>query len=306
VAQYALRRLLLIIPTLFGVSTIVFFILEAVPADPAIMILGQQATPEQLERLRDQMGLNDPVLTRYVRWLGGVARGDFGTSLTDGRDVFAVALGRMPATLMLLLTSVSLAIAIGLPLGILSAVRPNGFLDLASRTLALLGLSVPNFWLALLLILVFSYHWRLLPIGGYGSAAHLVLPTVALGGSMAAVLMRMTRSAILDTMQSDYVRTARSKGVPERVVLTKHALRNALLPIVTIVGLDIGYMLGGTVVIEAIFEWPGVGRYAYLKMLQRDYPAIMANLFLFAFLFSIVNLLTDLTYGLFDPRVKYV
>lgn len=305
-AQFLIRRLLLIVPTLLGVSTIVFVILEAVPADPALMILGQQATPEQRELLREQMGLNAPTVVRYLRWLGGAVTGDFGQSLADGRDVFSVAMGRLPATLLLLSASVSLALLIGVPLGILSAVRPHGAVDLISRTAALLGLSVPNFWLSLLLILVFAYHFRVLPVAGYGTAAHLVLPAIALGSSMAAILMRMTRSAILDTLQSDYVRTARSKGVPERTILVKHALRNALLPIVTILGLDIGYMLGGTVVVEAIFEWPGMGRYAYLKMLQRDYPAIMANLVIFAFFVSIVNLLTDLTYGLLDPRVRYV
>jgi peptide/nickel transport system permease protein len=303
--RYIVRRLLLMIPTILGASLIVFFILELVPADPALMLLGQEASEEQLEVLREQMGLNDPFWIRYGRWLWGAVRGDFGTSLLDHRPVLPVVLSRLPVTLKLMAAAVTLALVIGIPAGIISALFPNRIWDFIFRIIGLAGLSVPSFWLALLLILAFAYHLKVLPIGGHQGWKNLILPSITLGTSMAALIMRLTRSAILNVMQEDYIRTARAKGLAERVVVVRHALRNALLPVVTVVGLDIGYLLGGTVIVETIFEWPGIGKYAYLKMLQRDYPAIMANLFLFALFFSLVNLITDITYSYLDPRIRY-
>lgn len=302
---YIVHRSFLIIPTLLGVSVIIFLVLELVPGDPALLLLGENASAEQLTAIRQRMGLDKPVVIRYLNWLGGVVQGNFGTSLADGRDVLQVAISRLPSTLKLLVASVGLSLCIGIPLGILSASFPNGLIDFLARVVALIGLSIPNFWLALLLIMVFSYNLRWLPISGAEGIEHLVLPAVTLGTTMSALIMRLTRTSVLEELGQDYVRTARGKGVSGLGILYKHALRNAVLPIVTMVGLNVGFLLGGSVIVESIFEWPGMGNYAYLKMMQRDYPAILANLVIFALLFSVINLLTDLAYGLFDPRVRY-
>ncbi len=303
--SYILRRMLVLIPTLIGITIVVFAVTLFIPGDPAMILLGQQATVEQVEILREDLGLDAPAHIRYFGWLKDIIRGDFGRSLIDRRPVLPVLFRRFPATLQLLFFGVVLSTAIGIPVGILCAVYPNTKLDAIARILSLIGVSTPSFWLALLLLLLFSYHLRLLPMTGYQGLEYLLLPGLALGAQLIGLLTRLTRSTMLDKLQEDYIRTARSKGLAERVVLYKHTLRNAMLPLITIIGLRIGHLLGGTVVIETVFDWPGVGRYAYTRMLQRDYPAIMANLLVFAFFFCIINLITDILYGLFDPRIKY-
>lgn len=304
-ASYALNRLVALIPVLLGVTIVVFLLTELIPGDPAVIILGQFATQEDLNNLRQQMGLDKPVLLRYLSWVFGVVRGDFGTSLIDGSPVLPEILGRFPATTQLLTGAVLVAVLLGIPAGIISAVYRGQAIDTFTRIAALLGVAVPSFWQALLLVMLFSYWWPLLPSQGYGTLKNMVLPVMVLGTHLTAVVMRMMRASVLEVLQEDYIRTARAKGLGQRLVLFKHTLRNSLLPVVTYLGLQIGFLFGGTVIVETIFQWPGVGRFAYTRMMQRDYPSIMANLFVFAVVISLVNILTDLFYAWVDPRIRY-
>ncbi len=303
--RYIARRAIAILPVLIGVTVTVFLLTELIPGDPAVLMLGENASPELLAIVRKQMGLDLPLPVRYLRWLGGVARGDFGVSLSDSRPVLPEITRRMPKTVVLLAASMTISLAVAIPVGAISAVRMDSWFDNVARVLALIGLAMPEFWKSLLLILLFAYFWPIFPASGSESWKHLILPAVALGTGMAALVMRLVRSSLLEVLRQDYVRTAESKGLASRVVVYKHALRNAMLPVVTIVGLQAGYLLGGALVVETIFDWSGIGKYTYLRMLQRDYPAIMANLFVFTLLFSVINLATDLLYAWLDPRIRY-
>lgn len=303
--RYIARRMLAAVPVLVGVTVVVFALTQLIPGDPAVLMLGENASPELLSVVRKQMGLDLPLYVRYARWLGGVVRGDFGVSLIDSRAIMPEIVRRLPKTGLLLATSMVISLLIAIPVGVISASRRDSWFDNASRFLALVGLAMPAFWKSLLLILLFAYLWPIFPATGSESWRHIILPAIALGTGMAALVMRLVRSSLLEVLRQDYVRTAKSKGLGFRAVVYKHALRNAMLPIVTIVGLQTGYLLGGAVIVETIFDWPGIGKYTYLRMLQRDYPTIMANLFVFTLLFSLINLATDVLYGWLDPRIRY-
>lgn len=302
---YIIKRVLQTIPVIIFVTIITFMLIHIAPGDPALMRAGQDASQEQIEAIRESMGLNLPVHQQYYQWMEGLFRGDLGFSLQDGRPVFPTLIRRMPATLLLVFFSFLVSIIIGVPIGVLSAVKRNSVVDSISRILALLGLSMPNFWMALMLILVFSFHFQLLPASGSGSLLHLIMPSIALGLPSAGLITRLTRSSILEVLNEDYIRTAYSKGLKKQMVIYKHALKNALLPVVTIIGLQIGYRLGGSVVIESVFAYPGIGRFAYRRMLARDYPMIMGNLLIFSFTFIFINLLTDILYGFLNPRIRF-
>jgi ABC-type dipeptide/oligopeptide/nickel transport system permease component len=305
VAQYVAQRFLYLVPTLLGMTVVIFLILNVSGADPAVVIVGEFATEEVLDAVREQLRLDQPLPVRYLVWLANIVRGDFGTSLIDHRAVLPTILHHLPATVFLMLGSMVVAILIGIPTGALAAANRNTWIDHVSRVIALAGVSLPSFWVGLILIILFSVTWRILPIAGYGGLRHLVLPSLALGTALSALIMRLTRAGLLEVMQEDYMRTAQAKGVRRSVAVLKHAMRNAMLPLVTVLGLQVGLLLGGTVAVETVFSWPGIGRLAYTRMLQRDIPMVMGILLAYGVVLAIVNLLTDLTYALFDPRVRY-
>ncbi|MCC5908817.1 MAG: ABC transporter permease [Clostridiaceae bacterium] len=302
---YIAKRLLQAIPVIFLVTVITFSLIHLMPGDPAIMRAGEDATPEQVEAIREAMGLNEPIYQQYLSWVTGLMRGDLGHSLQDGRPVFPTLIQRLPATLYLVLASFVVSIAIGVPVGILSAVKQNTFIDSFARGFALLGISLPSFWFGLMMMLLFSYRLQWLPASGSGTLHHIVMPALALGMASAGLITRMTRSAMLEVLKQDYIRTARSKGLRAQIVIYKHALKNALLPVVTVIGLQLGYRLGGSVIVEQVFAYPGIGRFAYNRLLARDYPMIMGNLFIFAMIFIFVNIITDIIYGFLEPRIRY-
>lgn len=304
-AQYVVKRFLYLIPTLIGMTIVIFLILNVSGGDPAVIIVGEFATQEVLDSVRKELGLDRPLPLRYLTWFADIVRGDFGTSLIDQRPVLATILYHLPATVYLMLGSMAVAIALGLPTGILAAANRGKWIDHLSRIVALAGVSLPSFWVGLILIIVFAYYLRLLPVAGFGTFRHLILPSLALGSALSALLMRLTRAGLLEVLNEDYVRTAYAKGVARTWVVIKHALRNAMLPIVTVMGIQIGLLMGGTVAVETVFSWPGIGRLAYTRMLQRDFPMVMGILLVYGLVLAVVNLLTDLTYALFDPRVRY-
>jgi peptide/nickel transport system permease protein/oligopeptide transport system permease protein len=307
------RRVLAIIPTILGAVTLSFLIIHLAPGDPVRTLMGDyDAPPEVVEKLRHQFGLDKPLYAQYGTYLFNVLSGDFGKSFRTGREVMGEILRVFPHTLFLALGAVILAILIGIPLGILSAVRSNTAVDHLSRVIALLGISMPSFWLALVLLLVFSVYAGWFPLVGAGELdspasilRHLFLPALALAARDAAAISRLTRSGILEIMRQDYILTARAKGLAERIVIYKHALRNALIPIVTVISLDLGYTLGGTVVIEAVFSRPGLGSLIIQSIYSRDYPQLQGAIMFFALCFLLVNLLTDLVYKFVDPRIEY-
>ncbi len=308
-----LRRVLTLAPVLLAISFVAFLLLALIPGDPAMMMLGADASLDALETLRARLGLDRPLLERFVWWLGNALRGDLGDSLYQNRPVIELITARLPVTLMICLLASIVSIVIGVSAGIVSAVRRNTLTDHVVRVVSLIGLSMPDFWLGLLLILLFSITWQVFPLTGFvplgqdffGGLKYLVLPSLALGLTLGGFLTRLTRSSLLEVLSADYVRTARSKGVrPSRVVL-RHALGTALLPLVTIVGLNFGRLLGGAVVIESVFSLPGIGRLIVLGITQRDFPIVQAAVLYVAALYTIINLLTDLAYMVLDPRVRY-
>jgi len=318
---------------LLGVSAIVFFMVRAIPGEPAQILLGQNATQQQVEELRAQMGLDKPVLVQYGVFLKDALTGDLGDSITTGRPVITELLARFPATLELTAFAMLVAILVGVPVGVISAVKQYSLLDKVTSVLALTGISMPIFWLAMILIVIFGVKLQLLPFPGRLSSGvsipaitglvlvdslltfnfaafwdglkHLILPAAALGTIPMAVVMRMTRSSMLEVMHEDYVRTARAKGVVPWRVVFKHALRNAMLPTVTVIGLQVGLLMGGAIITETIFSWPGVGQIAYESVNRRDYAMIQGFVLYGALLFVLVNLLVDILYAVLDPRVRY-
>ena len=258
--KFIYKRLILLVPVLLGVSFLVFAIMSFTPGDPAQLILGENAPATAVESLREEMGLNDPFVMRYARFVGNAVTGDMGRSYTTGREVATEIFDRFPNTLILAALGTIIAILIGVPVGILSATRQYSWIDSSSMIMALLGVSMPNFWLGLMLILVFSVTLGWLPSGGFVGWSSLILPALTLGTGSAAIVTRMTRSSMLEVIRQDYIRTARAKGVAENVVINKHALKNALIPVITVVGLQFGYLLGGAVLTETVYSWPGVGR----------------------------------------------
>ena len=302
--KFILKRLLLLVPVLLGVSLLVFAIMSFTPGDPAQLILGENAPAHAVEALREEMGLNDPFFSRYARFVGNAVTGDLGRSYTSGRDVFDEIFSRFPNTLILAALGVLIAVAIGIPVGIISATRQYSMIDSGSMLFALLGVSMPNFWLGLMLILVFAVNLGWLPSGGYSDWSSLILPALTLGTGSAAIITRMTRSSMLEVIRQDYIRTARAKGVAENVVINRHALKNALIPIITVIGLQFGYLLGGAVLTETVFSWPGVGRMMVDAIRQKDTPTVLGTVVFLATTFSLVNLFVDLLYGFVDPRIK--
>ena len=289
---------------MLGVSFLVFTIMFFTPGDPAKILLGERAPEAEVQALRTQMGLDDPFFVQYGRFIFNALRGDLGRSLTTRRPAALELFARFPATMQLAAMGVLVAVLIGIPIGIVSATRQYSVFDGASMVLALIGVSMPNFWQGIMMVLLFSIVLRWFPSSGYGTFAHLIMPSLTIGTSSAATITRMTRSSMLEVVRQDYIRTARAKGLSERVVITRHALKNALIPIVTVIGLQFGYLLGGAVLTETIFSWPGVGRLMVDAIRQRDYPVVQGGVLLLALTFSVVNLLVDVLYAYIDPRIK--
>ncbi len=315
--RYLTQRAIAFIPTLLGVSLLIFGAIRLVPGDAITAMLGTEAgmlTETQRQSLEAYFGMDKPVVEQYFSWIGGVTHGDLGLSMRYGQPVLDLILDRFPVTLELTALSVLIALLLGIPIGILSAVKHNSVIDLIGRVLALLGLAVPSFLLGTLLIFVLSVYFRILPNSGDFVAlnvdptrnlSQMIFPAFTLGFSFAASVMRTTRSAMLEVLGQDYMRTARSKGLAEGTVVRRHALRNALIPVVTIVGVEIGYLLGGTVIIEEIFALPGIGRLVFNAISQRDYALVQGIALFIAFNFVIINLITDLIYTAIDPRISY-
>jgi ABC-type dipeptide/oligopeptide/nickel transport system permease component len=301
--SYLVRRLWQSVLVLFGVSVVVFLILH-LTGDPAALLLPPDATAEDIARFRKAMGFDDPVWKQYGRFLKGALQGDFGESLRHGEPAMALVVERMPATFELAGAALLLALCLAIPAGIVSAVKRNSPVDYVSTVGALLGQAMPTFWLGIMLILVFSVQLNWLPSSGRGDLQHLILPAVTLGLFTTARITRLTRSGMLEVLGQDYIRTARAKGVSEHPVVWKHALKNASIPIVTIVGIELGTLLGGSVITETIFAWPGVGRLSVQAIFNRDYPVVQAAVFLLASTFVIVNFLVDVIYTYLDPRIR--
>ena len=297
-------RLITGLPTLLAVSLLVFAIVRLIPGDPARLLAGDFATDQIVDELRQKWRLNDPLPVQYAVYVGGVVRGDFGRSITTSTPILPELVERFLRTLELAVAGIVVAIVVGGAAGIVSAVRRSSLTDYVATALALTGISTPIFWSGLLLILLFSVRLEWLPAGGSGTLRHLVLPALSLGLFSAGVLARQTRSGMLEVLGQDFVRTARAKGLPERVVVVKHALKNALIPVVTVLGDQFGRLLGGAILTETVFAWPGMGRYLIESISQRDYPAVQGAIFVFAASVVVVNLLVDLSYGMLDPRVR--
>ncbi|SKA10343.1 ABC transporter permease [Selenihalanaerobacter shriftii] len=330
---YILRRLLFLVPIIIGVSIVVFMMVHLIPGDPAQIMLGERASHEDLKRLRDELGLNDPLYQQYFRFLKRIARGDLGTSIMTRNPVGEELLHRYPATIELSLFSMIIAVLIGVPAGIISATKQYSVFDYVSMSGALLGVSLPIFWLGLMLIWIFALKLGWFPasarlsvgieletitnfyvidsiITGNWTALkdvlwHLMLPGLALGTIPMAIIARMTRSSMLEVLGNDYIRTAYAKGLSERVVVYKHALKNALIPIITVVGLQAGVLLGGAVMTETIFSWPGVGKYSFDAIMARDFPVVQGCILVLSITFVVINLIVDIIYSFVDPRIEY-
>ncbi len=303
--NYIARRILILIPTLFGVSIAVFLLLHLVPGDPARLVAGLDATPADIALIRSELGLDRPLPVQYLTWLGNLFRGDMGRSTRTHNPVtYEIGL-RLPATWELTAVSITVAVLIGLITGISAATRRNTIVDYGSMVAALLGICTPSFWLGLMLMLIFAVKLRWLPTSGRGDWHNLVLPGVTLGASAAAIIARVTRSSLLEVLNQDYIRTAVAKGLSDRLVIWRHALKNSLIPVVTVVGLEFGYLLAGAVVTETVFAYPGIGRLLVDAISYRDFPVVQGILLILASQFVLVNLLVDVFYAFLDPRIRY-
>ena len=286
------------------ISTIVFVVIRVIPGDPALVIAGIDASQADIKAIRAKLGTDKPVTTQYVRWLWDVLRFDFGNSMISGQPVTGLILERFPLTLSLALLGIVISIIIAIPLGVISAVKRWSFWDYLGMLFSQIGMAVPSFWLGILLLLLFSVKIKLFPLFGSGSVKHLILPAVSLGIARAAVLLRLTRASMTEELSKEYVVTARAKGLTERMVNYKHALKNALLPVITIAGIQLGYMLGGAIIIEQVFSLPGLGRLFLFGVYQRDFPLIQGGVVFVAFIFSFINFAVDMLYSLFNPRIR--
>ena len=312
-SQYVIRRVVATIPVALIVGIVAFFLVHLTPGDPAQFFLDPDAPPEEVERVRERLGLDQPIHVQFISWFGGVLQGDLGTSLHHRRPVFEMFARAFPASAYLTVTALFLAIVIAIPLGILSAIKQNTWIDRFATTFVLIGMAMPNFWFGILLILLFSVTLGWLPVQGFvrptedfvASLRHLILPSIALGYSGAALIARMTRSSMLEVLRQDYVRTARSKGIRENTINYKHALANAFNPILTVLGLTVVALISGNLVVELVFNYPGVGRLVIDSVFRRDYPVIQGSLLLIAAITIIVNLMVDLLYAVTDPRIRY-
>ncbi len=302
---YILRRIFMLIPVLFGVVLVSFSLLHLVPGDPAEMLAGQEATKADVDRIRAEYGLDQPLVVQFGRFVWSAARGDLGISIQSRHPVNELLFQRLAFTLQLSVFSILVASALGLLAGIISSTRQYSIFDTTSMLGALFGISMPIFWLGLLLILIFAVKLHWLPSGGTGSLRYLILPAIALGSASAAVIARMTRASMLEVARQDYIRTARATGYAERVVIFRHGLKNAMIPVLTVFGLEFGYMLGGAVLTETVFSLPGIGRLLVEGIFARDYPVVQGAMMMVATTFVLVNLLTDVAYALFDPRIRY-
>lgn len=332
-AKYILRRLLMLIPVLLGVSILTFSLIHLIPGDPAKSILGEKATEAQLELLREELGLNDPYMVQYGRFMGNVLQGDLGQSIQSKESIAHELMSKLPATIELAVFAMIIAMVVGILAGVIAAVKQYTWFDNLSMTGALFGVSMPIFWLGLMMIWLFSVKFNLLPPSGRLSTGielhsitnfylldsiltgnwvalkdaflHLLMPGVALATIPMAIIARMTRSSMLEVLRQDYIRTANAKGLKRHLVVFQHALKNAFLPVLTVIGLQFGLLLGGAVLTETIFSWPGIGRYVLLAVLGRDYPIVQATILIIAVMFVLINLITDILYKYFDPRIKY-
>ena len=307
-ARYLSRRVLYLVPVWLGISLLAYGLSTLAPGDPARILLqrqfGEIPSEEAVQEMRHQLGLDDPFPIRYARWLAHAARGDLGTSFHTGEPVLRALADRFPATLQLATAALLVGLVISLPLGVVSAVRRDAPIDHGSRLLALLGASMPSFWLGYVLIITFAVALKLLPVAGYGDLPHLVLPALTLGLGAAASLTRLTRASLLEVLEEDYVRTARAKGLPEAATVLRHALRNALIPITTLIGMRFGHLLGQAFIVETVFAWPGIGKYVVDSIYDRDYPTIQGFVLFTGTVFVLLNLLVDLSYPWLDPRVR--
>lgn len=331
--QYIARRLISLIPVLIGVSLIVFLLIRMIPGDPVIIMLGERARPEDIERVREEMGFNRPVYVQYIEWMGRILRGDLGTSIINRTQVMDELKYRLSATIEMILVGMIIGMIIGISIGILSALRRNTWVDLVATAGALLGVSMPIYWLALILVYALAVNRQIFPpsarldvdldvarrtgfmlidtllmgdIRLFGNALwHLALPSFVLSTVIMPILARLTRASMLEVMRQDYVRTATAKGLTRNLVITRHALKNALLPIVTVVGLQLGGLLGGALLTETIFSWPGMGLWTYRAILSRDYPIVQGAVLVSAIIYVGVNLLVDISYAYLDPRIRY-
>jgi peptide/nickel transport system permease protein len=311
--EYIIRRLVLLIPTVLGVSIIVFLMMHFIPGDPVALLLGDYYTEATAQAIRAQYGLDKPLHIQYVLWLSRLFIGDWGQSIIANRPIFDDLIQRVPVTLELIVLSMGFALLIAVPAGVIAALKPYSWRDYSAMTTALIGVSVPEFFMGILLILFFSLFWNILPAVGYvpltesvwGNLKHMILPAVTLGLARAALLTRLVRASMMEVIRLDYVTTARAKGVREWAVVLKHALKNALIPTVTVLGLQIGFLIGGAIVVETVFAVPGVGSFGIAAISLRDYPQVQAFVLLFALGFVLTNLVVDILYAFLDPRIKY-
>lgn len=310
--KYIIRRLLESIPVLLGITLVAFLVVRLIPGDVVMTLLRENQDPAQAAEIRRQLGIDRPMWLQLVDWLWRVVRLDFGNAFVSGRPILPDVLLRLPATLELAMAATLISTVVALPLGTLAATHRGKPVDFVSQVLSLIGLSMPNFWLALLLIMLVSLKGRLLPSGGFvsfaedplGNLRYLILPAVTLGVAMAAVVSRYTRSSLLDVLDRDYIRSARGKGLPEKLILVRHAMPNALIPVLTIIGIQFGTLLGGTVIVEEIFAWPGIGRFTLQAIWERDYPVVQTMVIVMATFIVLINLLVDVAYSLLDPRIR--
>lgn len=301
---FIVKRLLMLIPVILGVIFVVFILGHIAPGDPARTILGEGVSIEAIEELREEMGLNDPMLVQFGRFVLNAVQLDFGDSYRTGRPVFTEIFARFPNTIQLAAMGAMLAVIIGVPLGILSAIKQYTPFDFGATTLGLLGVSIPNFWLGMIMIILFTVTLQWLPATGFDDPIQWIMPTIAIGTNSSAIIMRMTRSSMLECVRQDYIRTARAKGQKESVVIFRHALRNALIPVITTTGLQFGFLLGGAVLTETIFAIPGLGSYLVSAIANRDMAVVRGGVLLIAVCFTVVNLVVDILYSFIDPRIR--
>jgi len=302
--MFILRRLMQTLPVVIGVTFVVFFIMQLVPGDPAVLLAGEGASKETIEAIREQLGLNRPLFVQYFDYLLNIFRGDFGVSLKNSQPVLDEILVRLPITIELAFFSILITIVLGMAAGIISAIKPYSLTDTSVMIVALLGISLPSFWFGLMMMYFFSVKLQILPVAGWDSILHIILPALTLGAGGAAIVARMTRSSMLEVIRQDYIRTARAKGIRERVIVYKHALRNALIPVITVVGLQFGALLGGTVLVESIFAINGLGRMIVDAIRMRDLPMVQGGVLVASLVFVVVNLFVDVLYRFFNKRIE--
>jgi ABC-type dipeptide/oligopeptide/nickel transport system permease component len=301
---FASRRLGRLLLTIFLISTIVFFVIRIIPGDPALVVAGMDATQEAIAAIRIKLGTDQPLPAQYLQWLWKVVRFDFGESLISGQPVIKLVFQRFPLTLSLAVLGILISIVIAIPLGVLSAVKRWSLWDYAGMAFSQIGMAIPSFWLGIMLLLIFAVKLPIFPLFGAGSIVHLILPAVSLGIARAAIILRLTRASMIEELSKEYVITARAKGLTERMVKYKHALKNALLPVITITGIQLGYMLGGAIITEQVFSLPGLGRLFLTGIYQRDFPLIQGGVVFVAIIFSLINFIVDILYSVLNPRIR--